>query len=448
MKHTVRLICPEHASIPGRSRCEHTVNQVPALGGNRFVPFVLILIAGLHGHAAAAEEFNYDQSRVPKYELPDPLAGVDSAEAWRSMHRARVLKLVAETVYGVRPDAHVNMAVASSSTREQDGMRRKLVTLRLSRNDKSLDLEMLIYLPASASGPVPLFVGLNFNGNHTITDDPDVPVTESWVRNDDKKNYVDNRASEQSRGTASSRWPYKAITARGYGLATIYYGDIDPDFHDGFKNGAHALFSDFERTPASWGSISAWAWGLSRAMDYFEQDADIDQTRVAVMGHSRLGKTSLWAGASDERFALVVSNDSGCGGAALSRRRFGETVKRINTSFPHWFCDNFKQYNDNEDKLPVDQHTLVSLIAPRPVLICSAEDDRWADPKGEFLSGLGADPVYRLLGTDGMAANEWPGVNTPILSRIGYHIRPGGHDVKMQDWKVYMDFADKHLGRR
>ncbi|MBW7996245.1 MAG: acetylxylan esterase [Candidatus Glassbacteria bacterium] len=400
---------------------------------------------------AQERETNYDEAKVPEYTLPDPLVSLDGTKVtdeagWTEQRRPEILKLFREQVYGIAParTGEAGCRTVESGEAYQGTAERRQVEITLRRDGKELVIGVLLYIPKNRRGPVPAFLGLNFRGNHTVGTDPEIILNANWMRprgNGD----ADNRATEDSRGTSSSRWEIETVLKRGYALATAYYGDIDPDYDDGFNNGVHALFSEQERPADAWGSIGAWAWGLSRILDFLETDGAVDGERVVVLGHSRLGKTSLWAGARDERFAMVISNNSGCGGAALSRRAFGETVEVINTSFPHWFCDNFKQYNGREAQLPVDQHMLLALIAPRPVYVASAEEDRWADPRGEFLALKHAAPVYRLLTGEGIAVQRMPAVNQPVTGRLGYHIRSGRHDVTGYDWDRYLDWADAYL---
>ena len=402
---------------------------------------------------AQPKGFLYDELKVNNYKLPDPLICLDgtkvvNSKLWLSKRRPEIINLFEQEVYGQSPSNTIPMRF--EVVEEEKGALggkaiRKQVIIHLGKDEQALAVNLLVYSPQIAKGPAPGFLTINFHGNHTVLSESGILMPTSWVRN--RNGIKDNRAREKDRGAAASRWDIDEIINRGYAFATVYYGDIDPDFHDGFNNGPHALFPPQDpggRKPSDWASIAGWAWGLSRCLDYLEKDSLIDGKRVAVMGHSRLGKTSLWAGATDERFAMVISNNSGCGGAAISRRRFGETVNRINTSFPHWFCDNYKKYNDNEGNCPVDQHMLIALSAPRPVYIASAEEDRWADPTGEFLSSLHAEPVYKLFGY-GFGLSTKPPANQPVHGRIGYHVRKGKHDVTAYDWEQYLDFADKYL---
>ncbi|MCB1066212.1 MAG: acetylxylan esterase [Verrucomicrobiae bacterium] len=401
----------------------------------------------------SAQDANYDESKVPAYTLPELLkfedgSPVATAEHWPK-RRQELLELFGEHVYGHTPakakETKLEAKVTQAVTDFLGGKASmKEVTLTFPGVVDGPALHLLVIAPKKAMGePVPAFLGLNFRGNHSIHADPRITLSENWMRPDKDGLVIDNRSTEKARGTSASRWPVEMIIDRGYALATMYYGDIDPDFDDGFENGIHAVFGKPKAN--EWGSIGAWSWGLSRALDYLILDAQVDGAKVAVIGHSRLGKTSLWAGAQDQRFAFIISNDSGCGGAALNRREFGETVKRINTSFPHWFNDRFPTYNDNIGALPVDQHEIIALMAPRPVYVASAAEDEWADPRGEFLSAKLASPAWELFGKVGVGVDEMPGIDQPVGDTVGYHIRTGKHDVTDFDWGRYLDFADRHV---
>lgn len=396
----------------------------------------------------------YEESQVPDYKLPDVLTRtngrkVKSEKTWLKKRRPEILKIFTDEVYGKVPGELGIDRVKVWETSDHalnDLAIRKQLSLFFRKNNKSLEVSVLMYLPKTKKKS-PVFFAYNFYGNHTINNDPNIRLTESWVNNNPSMGIINNQVTEQSRGLDADSWPVEEIIKAGYGLVTVYYGDIDPD-KDDFSDGIQPFLYQGNQTKPQeneWGSIAAWAWGLSRVMDYLETDPLVDASHVAVLGHSRLGKTALWAGANDQRFAMVISNESGCGGAALSRRKFGETVKAINTTFPYWFCDNFKKYNDNEDRLPVDQHELLALIAPRPLYVASAEGDKWSDPRGEFLSAKYASAVYELFGLEGLPATEMPEVNHPVMGTIGYHIRSGKHDLTEYDWKQYLKFADLYF---
>jgi hypothetical protein len=399
---------------------------------------------------------NNDEAKVPPYVLPDPLLEsngrhISNSQQWMQYQRGAMLKLFADNVYGRMPGKpeNIHFKTYSVDSFALGGIAiRKQVTVFFSKGDSSPSMDLLLYLPRRAKKPVPVFIGLNFYGNETINADTGIHMSDRWVMNDEGFGIVNNRATESSRGKDSSKWAVEEIIRRGYGLATVYYGDLEPDNPDGWKTGIRTTMKkELSINENEWGAIGAWAWGLSRMMDYLETDPAVDAKKVVITGHSRLGKACLWAAANDQRFAIVVSNDSGEGGAALSKRWFGETIERINTSFPHWFAPAYKQYNKHPELLPVDQHILLALMAPRPLYVASASEDWWADPKGEFLSAKNAEPVYALFGKKGLGVDEMPPVDHPVGETIRYHIRTGKHDFTLYDWQQYLDFADKQFGR-
>ncbi|MBI3878877.1 MAG: acetylxylan esterase [Verrucomicrobia bacterium] len=417
------------------------------------------LLSAAPVHAAERRDVNYDEAKVNMAPLPDPLVlnsgkPVTSSRAWTKQRRPEVLELFQANVYGRSPGKPKGMKfeITGLDHLALDGLAtRKEITVWFTGKKDGPKMTILLYVPNGAKKPVPAFLGLNFYGNHTVDSDPGITLSTAWMRDNKDAGVVNGRATDKSRGFQTSRWQIEKVVRRGYATATIYYGDLEPDHADGWKTGLRAALSkDGANTlwkPDDWGAIGAWAWGLSRALDYLETDKDINAKQVAVHGHSRLGKTSLWAGASDERFAIVISNDSGEGGAALTRRDFGETTAIITKAFPHWFCPRYATYASNAPTLPVDQHELIALMAPRPVYIASATEDQWADPRGEFLSGKNAEPVYALFKKAGLGVADQPAADHPVGNFIGYHLRTGKHDITEFDWEQYLNFADRHFGK-
>ncbi|HEV7994570.1 MAG TPA: hypothetical protein VGP25_22305 [Gemmatimonadaceae bacterium] len=427
----------------------------------RVAPIAWLLMVGaataspLSAQAARRFPINDDESKVAPYTLPDPLARsgagrITTADEWRRARRPELLALFEREIYGKSPPRPTGMwfETMSADARALDGRatRRQVRVHFLARQSEPY-MDVLLYVPNARRGKVPAFLALTY-GNHQITSDTGVAISPHFLRDNP---LPDSALGRVARGAAATRWPIDTILARGYAFAAVYLGDLDPDSRNGVANGIRPWFmtrGQNEVSPDDWGALASWGWGLSRALDYLERDPDVDARRVAIMGHSRTGKAALWAGARDSRFAMVVANESGMGGAKLSRRDFGQTVADINNAFPYWFARNFRKYDDRERDLPVDQHELIALIAPRPVYVAAATEDRWADPKGMFLAERGAEPVYRLLGLRSFLPDSMPAVHTPTLDGpLGFHLRTGVHDVTDYDWAQFLAFADRHLRR-
>ncbi len=403
---------------------------------------ILFFLAAALAALAQPKDANFDEAKVPPYTLPDLLklssgAAVRDAKTWTAKRRPEILAILENNMQGHSPARFKETAFELSSVdknaRGGKAIRKEITVLFNGKKDGP-KMSLLLYLPAHAKGKVPVFLGPNFQGNHTVDLDPAIHLGEVWAK--DKK----QPAAEATRGAQASRWQVDMLLDAGFGLATFYYSEVEPDFSGGKMLGIRALAPD-----ETWGAIGAWAYACSRALDYLETDPAVDAKHVALVGHSRLGKTSLWAGALDTRFAIVISNDSGEGGAAISRRKFGERVHNLNTNFLNWFSGAYKQWNNREDDMPMDAHMLLALSAPRPLYVASAQEDVWADPKGEFLAAVEATKVYHLFNKKGIETSTFPAPNQPVGDTVRYHVRTGKHDVTAYDWEQYIAFAKRHF---
>ena len=419
------------------------------------VAWIGLLAAASSEVRAQQDHTNYDETKTGPYTLPPVLTMRDgtpvrTARQWMTRRRPEILKLFQEHMHGRTPRAlprGLTISVIEEDRHALGGTaHRKQVEVRFSSKAEAPVMHLLLYTPAAAKGPVPVFLVLHASGAWTIVEDPGIRLHPTWDRRSGQKLTP---AADVARGT-SKDWDVPLVLARGYGIALIYNGDIEPDLDagGGLPLGVRPLFwksGQSERAPDEWGAIGAWAWGMSRGLDYLLRDRQVDGKKVIAVGHSRLGKTALWAGAQDQRFAMVVASCSGEGGAALSRRDFGENLDNMTTRFLHQFSEGFKRYHKRWNDLPVDSHMLLALMAPRPLLLSTASEDRWADPRGEFLAAQAASPVYALFGKKGLADETQPGLDTPLFRDIGFHEHTGRHAILSTDWKVFLDFADARL---
>jgi hypothetical protein len=421
---------------------------------------IAVLAVMITAATLSAAEITYpDPKALPtNANLPDALVSFDgqrvtTREAWQEKRAPELRRLFQHYEYGAWPGAARVTAKVTREDKAALGGKATLreITLSLS-HPEGTEIHLLLVTPNGAKKPAPVFLGLNFNGNHALLADPQIFVPPSW------KSHK-GQTLEQSRGSEIDTWALDQSIGRGYAVATFWNSEVVPDD----KDAAEALLRKFrasgaeERGPSDTATIAAWAWCLSRAVDFLVTDPALDAKRLAVVGHSRNGKTALLAAAFDERIALVVPTQAGCGGTAPCRvsaelaaegangRPTVETVRKINSSFPHWFCGNFKAFNEEPARLPFDQHELIALCAPRPVLLSCATEDVWANPPGQFEMLRAADPVYRLVAGDGLGAAQMPEVSKPLPSRLGYYIRPGKHSMTREDWAVWLDYADKWM---